>query len=327
VGENAHRLDALMTDLLNKIESFLEGVPLKSILLSAKKISDEYRQQGKRSASAHAQKEEILAYLVTRMPATHAALCRVFTELKKRMPQFTPHSMLDIGCGPGTALWTASDFFMELNDVHCLEKDFHFLSMAKRLCEDLWLYPHVLWQEADVKSCVLSKSYDLVVASYSLGEIPDAENELVAKLWERTNNVLILIEPGTPRGFKRLREVREYLLQKEAHLIAPCPHSGACPLKEDDWCHFYARLNRSSLHRRAKEAERNYEDEKFSYLIFSKERTAPCSARILRHPRKGKGYVQFTLCTQDGLEDTIVTKKDKELYSIAKKAEWGDAFS
>ena len=165
----------------------------------------------------------------------------------------------------------------------------------------------------------------LIVASYSLGEIPAQEcDTLVEKLWEKSTKVLALIAPGTPRGFACLRRDRDQLLQKGAHLIAPCPHSNACPLSQGDWCHFSARLNRSSLHRRAKEAELNYEDEKFFYLLFSKEPVAQCASRIIRHPRKGKGHVHLTLCKPEGIKETIVTKKEGSLYPLAKKSHWGD---
>jgi ribosomal protein RSM22 (predicted rRNA methylase) len=174
----------------------------------------------------------------------------------------------------------------------------------------------------------LTTPADLVVASYSLGEIDPVKRIAVEEtLWSLTQKVLLIVEPGTPKGFNSLRETRKRLLDKGAHLIGPCPHSNACPMASEDWCHFYARLNRSSLHRRAKGAERNYEDEKFSYMAFSREPAHQCSSRILRHPRIGKGHVQLTLCTPEGIKDCVATKKDKDLYKLAKKSTWGDTFS
>jgi ribosomal protein RSM22 (predicted rRNA methylase) len=175
----------------------------------------------------------------------------------------------------------------------------------------------------DARRDLPSMMSDLVVASYSLGEMAECET-VVEKLWGMTQKVLIVVEPGTPKGFERLKSIRKQLLNGGAHLIAPCPHSNMCPLSEGDWCHFYARLNRSSLHRRAKEAHLSYEDEKFSYLIFAKEPVDLCAARVLRHPHKGKGHVRLTLCTSQGIKEKVVTKKDKEEYRLAKKSDWGD---
>ncbi len=312
--------------MLKKIENFLEGVSLKSLLSSSKKISDEYRLLGKRNASA-LKEDDILAYVATRMPATYAALLRVFQEIQERFGSFQPASLLDVGSGPGTTLWAAADCFPQLQKIHCVEKDTQFLSMAKRLSEDLSLYPHVQWIHADMKKQLPDATNDLVVASYSLGELNEEEGvTVVERLWALTNKVLTIVEPGTPKGFSLLRAVRKRLIDKGAYLIAPCPHSAECPMAKGDWCHFYARLNRSSLHRKAKEGQLNYEDEKFSYMAFSRDPVALCPSRILRHPRKGKGHVQLTLCTPEGIQDVVVTKKEKELYRLAKKSEWGDSF-
>ena len=90
-----------------------------------------------------------------------------------------------------------------------------------------------------------------------------------------------------------------------------------------DWCHFSQRVERSAAHRRAKGGTMGYEDEKFSYVIFSKRPAPPSGARILRHPYKGLGFVQLSLCTQAGLAKVTIPKKDKEAYKRARKARWG----
>lgn len=52
---------------------------------------------------------ESLAYAAARLPGCHAVAWRVFSELRVRLPHFSPTSMLDFGAGPGTAIWAASD--------------------------------------------------------------------------------------------------------------------------------------------------------------------------------------------------------------------------
>ena len=47
------------------------------------------------------------AYLAVRLPATYAAISRVFAEIKLRAPQEEITSLLDLGAGPGTALFAA----------------------------------------------------------------------------------------------------------------------------------------------------------------------------------------------------------------------------
>ena len=50
---------------------------------------------------------------------------------------------------------------------------------------------------------------DLVVASYVLAELPQMEAARTAvKLWQATGQMLVLIEPGTPQGFARIRSAR-----------------------------------------------------------------------------------------------------------------------
>jgi ribosomal protein RSM22 (predicted rRNA methylase) len=303
--------------MLNEaIERVLEGLSLKELSEGTKRLSENYRGTKIRELI----KSEHAAYLATRMPATAAVLCHVLEMVQSKKFR----SLLDIGSGPGTTLFAAVKLFADLEKIYLVEKQRAFLDLAKELTKELPLFTCSDWIEADIEKKIPSIRADLVVASYSLGEIAqDKQLSIAEQLWDRTSEVLIFIEPGTPAGFERLRAVRTLLLSKGAYLLAPCPHSGSCPMAGGNWCHFSTRLARSSIHRRAKEGRLNYEDEKFSYLIFSRKRESLAEARILRHPHRGKGHVAFTLCTEEGLKERIVTKKEAESYRTAKKKEWG----
>jgi ribosomal protein RSM22 (predicted rRNA methylase) len=91
-----------------------------------------------------------------------------------------------------------------------------------------------------------------------------------------------------------------------------------------DWCHFSERLPRLKRHRIFKGAELNYEDEKYSYLIVSKDPSSGESqARIVKRPIKRSGHVVLDVCEGGKLHRLTVSKKESH-YLKAKKAQWGD---
>ena len=104
-------------------------------------------------------------------------------------------------------------------------------------------------------------SFDLALCTWTASELPHVASSMAmaAILWEKLapNGVLVVIEPGTPDGFSSIRAVRNMLLDccppderhaheedddyggslgrqegdEEAHIIAPCTHSDACPME------------------------------------------------------------------------------------------------
>src|SRR6185503_16504796 len=146
---------------------------------------------------------------------------------------------------------------------------------------------------------------------------------MVQKLWQAAQVVLIVIEPGTPRGFAAVRGIRDELLAAGAHMVAPCPAETPCPMADPDWCHFAARVERSSLQRRIKEGDLGFEDEKFSYVALAREPVALARARIVARPRHQPGLIVLETCTREGLGTERVTKRNREAYREARKAHWG----
>jgi ribosomal protein RSM22 (predicted rRNA methylase) len=179
---------------------------------------------------------------------------------------------------------------------------------------------------------------DLATISYVLGELTDAQQAAILALAVRAAPAVVLIEPGTPAGHRRILAARDRLIAAGYRLAAPCPHSGPCPLAvAGDWCHFGARLPRSAVHRRVKGAELGYEDEKFSYVAAVRPEAAgsgrappppPPAGPEVRRPQQRKGLVALELCRQDGSAGReLVGKSAGETYREARKSSWGDRWN
>jgi ribosomal protein RSM22 (predicted rRNA methylase) len=167
---------------------------------------------------------------------------------------------------------------------------------------------------------------DLVIASYVIGEMDAAEQRALAELmWSKARDTLLLIEPGTPAGYARIIALREQLIALGAHVAAPCPHDGKCPLSAPDWCHFAQRLPRSQAHRQIKGADVPFEDEKFSYVALTREPVTPRPSRVLAEPILNKVEISAKLCTPDGVTMVRVPRRDKDAYARARRWRWGDA--
>jgi ribosomal protein RSM22 (predicted rRNA methylase) len=269
------------------------------------------------------------AYLAARLPATFAAVGRVLEEIRRLAPQVEINSLLDLGAGPGTALWAVAGAYPTLQRATLIESDSAWIDVGKRLAAHSAHAPvrEAQWIRHDLRAGLDPPRHDLVMISYALGELPaSAQQSLLQRAMQAATRFLVVIEPGTVRGFGVIHRVRSALIAAGTAILAPCPHREICPLAAaGDWCHFSQRVERTSLHRQIKSAELAYEDEKFSYIVAAKEGASPTGGgRIVRHPQKHGGHVQFTLCTAGGIEQRTVSRSDKEKYKLARKAMWGD---
>ena len=146
-------------------------------------------------------------------------------------------------------------------------------------------------------------------------------------MFERSLKMVMILEPGTPVGYKKLMKMREILIKLGGSVVAPCPHNKICPIQGSDWCHFSQRLPRTSLHRLVKSGSLGYEDEKFSYLVVSKKNHTQQGERVLRHPLQRPGYIEWEACTSSkGLIHRKVLKRDKEAFNNVKKLFWGSFY-
>jgi ribosomal protein RSM22 (predicted rRNA methylase) len=292
---------------------------------AANAISERYRVADFRTPPLNSNVERI-AYTTVRMPATYAACRHVSSQLRLAAPTAVPKSFVDLGAGPGTAAWAAMQVFPSIEHVTLIERDVELIAMGERLAQAHPVLARAEWRQADLASISALPAADVVVVSYALGELARAVMDRLRQwVWEAATQFAVFIEPGTQRGFHTIAEVRQWLIGAGAKLAAPCPHENLCPmLPINDWCHFAARVERTSMHRLAKQGALGHEDEKFSYVIGRKVAVEQAETRIVRHPRQHGGFVQLELCTPDGLRNETVTRAQKDGYRAAKKVKWGD---
>ncbi len=338
---------ALPAALRTALEQHAQGLSRIDAAARAAAISQTYRSGG--GSSTIRSESDALAYALARMPATYAAVVASLNALREIRPKFTPVSLLDIGAGPGTATWAAAQAFESLDAFSAIDANPALRSLALDLMRDDLRLAGLRYAQREASAGLRDapESADLVIASYVLGEMRMEQQAALAELmWTVTRDTLVVVEPGTPAGYQRIIDLRRRLVARGAHVIAPCPHDGECPLaafpdetgtappRENasrqkatpDWCHFVQRLPRSRAHKHIKGAELPFEDEKFSYVVLARTPDRARPARVLAPPMVTKAAMRLKLCRPDGsVGFTTFPRRDKVSYARVRRTGWGDA--
>src|SRR5258707_2442825 len=105
----------LPAELKAALDAKLQGVSRNDAAERATLISQTYRDGG--GSSAIRSEADALAYALTRMPATYAAVSASLKALPEIRPDFAPASLLDVGARPGTATLAATAAFPSLTNL------------------------------------------------------------------------------------------------------------------------------------------------------------------------------------------------------------------
>ncbi len=330
-------LDAPQTSVSAQLRSALaalvDGLPPRQATGAVERLIATYRGSTPTAAPVLRDRADAVAYAAYRMPATFEAVCSALGALADRLPDWFPAAHLDVGGGTGAATWAAAEVWEDAGDRDTTVLDWAepALALGRELAAGAGspALRAAAWQRRRIGADDLPAA-DLVTLSYVLGELTEADRRGVVDAAARAGQAVVCVEPGTPDGYLRIIAARDRLLAAGLTVLAPCPHSGSCPIVPgEDWCHFAARVSRSSLHRRVKGGSLPYEDEKYSYVAAVAPapagRAVPGGSRIVRKPQLRKGQVLLELCTaDDGLRRATVTKRHGTAYRAGRDAAWGD---
>ncbi|XP_037958441.1 methyltransferase-like protein 17, mitochondrial [Teleopsis dalmanni] len=282
---------------------------------------------------------EAIVYAITRGAHEYSVLLSILHELQSRDIKFQPHSYFDFGSGIGTGMWAAStlweDAIFEYFNVDSSRdmNDLSELILQEGRDNQQKILRNVYYRQFLPS---LDTKYDLVVSSYSLFELPNAQQrrEVVKNLWEKCSGYLIIVEEGTRRGSELVNEARDLLLtlgddNNKCHVLAPCPHDLPCPrlnnLTDRTPCNFEAAYK--PLHIGEVKSERQIA--RYSYVIMKKGELQDETRdwpRLVRPTIQRSKHVICRMCTADAnLQEIIFTKSKhgSSVYQCAKVTDWG----
>ncbi|MET7362932.1 small ribosomal subunit Rsm22 family protein [Streptomyces sp. NPDC005562] len=312
------------------LAGLLDGLPPKQATQAVDRLIANYRGRTPTDAPILRDRADVVAYAAYRMPATFEAVRSALAALADAAPaDWAPGSHVDVGGGTGAATWAVAATWAGERPVTVLDWADPALALGRELAGATPQLSGVRWQRSRIGAALTIESTDLVTVSYVLGELTEADRgSVVDAAADAAAQAVVIIEPGTPDGYARIIAARDRLIARGFRIAAPCPHSAACPIEPGtDWCHFSARVSRSSLHRKVKGGSLAYEDEKFSYVAAVRFDADPAPSRVVRRPQIRKGQVLLDLCgAEEVLRKETVTKRHGPLYRAARDTDWGDAW-
>lgn len=309
-----------LSQILNTLSQKSSGAEVVKL---ANELSKTYRSDQKTKELVIDSYSKALSYAISRMPATYAVSQFVMEQLAQKLTDF-PQSIVDIGSGTGSASFACLDRF-EHAKVLGLEKSKFCRQVATELATSLGAEQKIAFESFDLTKDNLAQKCDMIVCAYVLNELPEKDFlPALEKLFASTNDLLVVIEPGTPKDFNKLLTIKRLAFKKGYNILAPCENNCDCNLSEDDWCNFSTRVRRTSLHRQAKGGSLGYEDEKFCYVAISKKQLPKPGTRVTRHPVYKPKQVLLEVCTPSGKQTMQIVKSDTENYKRARKVKVGE---
>ncbi|MFJ4837002.1 small ribosomal subunit Rsm22 family protein [Streptomyces sp. NPDC088746] len=311
------------------LAALLDGLPPTRAAQAVDRLIASYRGTTPTDAPILRDRSDVAAYAAYRMPATFEAVRSCLAALREAAPDWAPATHTDFGGGTGAASWAVAGAW-DGPRTTVLDWSEPALALGRELAaaSGIPALRDAAWERARIGTALEPAPTDLATVSYVLKELTPADRAALVDAVAGAAQAVVIVEPGTPDGYDRIIEARDRLIAAGLSVAAPCPHDDACPVERGtDWCHFSARVSRSSLHRQVKGGSLSHEDEKFSYVVATRFATDPVGARVIRRPQIRKGQVLLELCTRDeGLSRATVTKRHGAHYRAARDTAWGDAW-
>lgn len=334
---------ALPLKVEEAITEILSRVDASKWISSAIELSSKYRLNRDELESYRSvfleKADDVMGYLSLRTPATYAQLYGAMCNIAEILPSWKPISILDIGSGPGTAVWAGNEVWPSINKVTCLERDNNFCRIGEEIFKSA-LPETISWDWKTIDFAVhkpkLDDKFDLVTIGSVLNEMGSKQrNDILDFAYSHCKGVLLVVEPGTPYGFEAIKQASILLQSLKGILIAPYIDN-FLPLKPVG---FAQRIIRPEFHRRITQLQRKinhdsgkrllpasgWEKAKYGYVAMSNilAEITPF-ARLIAEPEISKFDIELKILTKNGIEVRKILKRDKSHYKFAKKLKWGE---
>ncbi|XP_053618886.1 methyltransferase-like protein 17, mitochondrial [Plodia interpunctella] len=291
-------------------------------------------------------KSTCLQYLMARAAPEYAILVRVLDEIKKKDENFKPRSFFDFGSGVASGTWAVNTFWKgDIYEYFCVDTSQNMHDLARLiLCsgKDNVEMSYKGYFQRQFLPASTNLKYDIVLSAFSLFEMPDMKTRLetIQKLWNKTENYLVIVEHGSNAGFRVVNEAREFVLNlpkekksskqvnntQNGYAFSPCPNDNVCPrYLEQETPYFLMKYETLQF-----PSKSEISADVFSYVILRKgvrPSNDPQWPRVVRALIVRSGHTICKLCMAKGeLKEVIFSKSkhDQITYRCARSSNWGD---
>lgn len=279
-----------------------------------------------------------LQYLAARSAPEYAILVRILDEIQKVLPNYKPRSFFDFGSGVGTGTWAVNTYWKkDIFEYFCVDTSPNMHDLARLIIchgRDNVEMPLKGYYQRQFLPASTDLKYSIVLSAFSMFELPSIKSRLetIQKLWNKTEDFLIIVEHGSNAGFQIVNEAREFVLnlpnnKSEGYAFSPCPNDNVCPryMEHQTPCNFLMKYESLPFPSKSEIGA-----ELFSYVVLRKGKRPendPQWPRIVRAPIVRSGHTICKLCTSKGeLQEVIFAKSkyDQATYRCARSCKWGD---
>jgi SAM-dependent methyltransferase len=284
---------------------------LKKVAAGVRALSAGLTRDRTLAGSPYLDEPDLLgAYLLFYWLVSYAQARQVLGELTHR-----PHSVLDLGSGPGPVSFAALD--AGASDVLAADRSKKALALARELAVEAGEGLRTREWHARTKLAT-GERFDVVVLGHLLNELfgegqeaLEARTDLLEEVLARVKlgGSAVVLEPALRETSRNLLRVRDLLVSRGYAVRAPCIYRGNCPalVRESDWCHAERVWEPPRLVQViAQAAGLRKGSLKMSYLVLAPKGeawTEPPPGRLFRivsEPLHGKGRRRYIGCGPEG---------------------------
>lgn len=282
--------------------------------------------------------EAVRAYAAYYLPANLLKFALIPEEMRLMNLPFPGNlRILDVGCGPGTALWGFHWWAQRRGfrgEYLGLDRSPLFLKEAQALAARLPGSPFTTtWKKADVTDGknlaaeIAAYRPNILLFSQSWSEFASTDPAwLAAWLPEWQKNAargpayLLIVEPGSKAASRQLLATREILrADPKLRILLPCLSNRPCGAlaRPEDWCHEETACSFPAWHEALGEAAGLRKEALiFSYLVAGDAHSAPeiwpaDAARAVSQRLERKGQVECWFCFPEGKQAARVQYSKK----------------
>ncbi len=219
------------TSLAAAVQAGVAGAGIPRLAAAVQRLMSAYRSGEVPAAPVMSSGIDAAAYAAYRMPATAAATAAALREMQRSLDGWRPASLLDFGAGTGGAAWAAATELPGLESLTLLEQSADAIRLGQAILARCRVGSAAIGDLAAMAAAGQRSGppfspgtrAELATAAYVLGELPPGLQTVLVSLAAQAAPAVLLVEPGTPAGHRRILAAREQLL------AAGIPHCRAVP--------------------------------------------------------------------------------------------------